>query len=50
MYGGEKSPYGKYAQQASTYLDSYGKKHEVPAGEHGTVKPPSGKILDLSLR
>jgi len=50
MYGGEKNPYGKYAQQASTYLDSYGKKHEVPAGAQGAVIPPSGKFLDLSLR
>lgn len=47
MYGGEKSPYGKYAQQASSYLDSYGQKHEVP-GAHSAAKPPAGKFQNLS--
>lgn len=39
MYGGEKSPYSDYLKKASTYLDQYGNKHEIPAGG----KPPTGK-------
>lgn len=47
MYGGEKSPYSAYAQQASSYLDGYGNKHEAP-GAHGSAKPHSGKFQDLN--
>jgi hypothetical protein len=42
MYGGEKSPYSAYAQQASSYLDGYGNKHDAP-GAHGSAKPHSGR-------
>lgn len=40
MYGGEKSAYGKYAQQASTYLNSYEQSH-------GGAKPPTGKLSTI---
>lgn len=43
MYGGlDKSPYGNYVEQASTYLDSYGQKHGAP-GAKVPAKPSSGK-------
>jgi hypothetical protein len=45
-YGGGKSPYAEYAQQASSYLDSYGNKHEVP-GAHGPANPSAGESQDL---
>jgi len=46
MYG-ENSPYGDYLRKASTYLDQYGQKHEVPVAQ-GSTKPPSGKIQFLN--
>lgn len=48
MYGGEKSPYGGYLKKASTYLDQYGQKHEIPVAQ-GSTKPPSGKIQFLNI-
>jgi hypothetical protein len=43
MYGGlDKSPYGNYVEQASSYLDSYGQKHGAPGGKI-PAKPSSGK-------
>lgn len=41
MYGGEESAYGKYAQQASTYLNSYEQSH-------GGAKPATGISSQLS--
>ena len=49
MYGGlDKSPYGNYVEQASSYLDSYGQKHGAP-GAKVPVKPSSGKKMILFI-
>ena len=40
MYGGEKSPYADYLKMASSYVDQYGQKHEIP----GSAQPSGGKF------